>query len=35
MTNGGSLKIFSTMMKRMDLGIGRVLKAIDRANLTT
>jgi arylsulfatase A-like enzyme len=33
MTNGGSLKIFSTMMKRMDLGIGRVLKALDRANL--
>jgi arylsulfatase A-like enzyme len=34
MTNGGSLKIFSTMMKRMDLGIGRVLKALDRAKMT-
>ena len=34
MTNGGSLKIFSTMMKRMDIGIGRVLKALDRANMT-
>jgi arylsulfatase A-like enzyme len=33
MTNGGSLTIFSTMMKRMDLGIGRVLKALDRANI--
>ena len=33
MTNGGSLKIFSTMMTRMDLGIGRVLKALDRAKL--
>ena len=33
MTNGGSLKIFSTMMKRMDLGIARVLKALDRANM--
>src|SRR5262245_10890512 len=34
MTNGGSLKIFSTMMTRMDLGIGRVLKALDRAKLS-
>jgi arylsulfatase A-like enzyme len=34
MTNGGSLKIFSTMMKRMDIGIGRVLKALDRADMT-
>ena len=33
MVNGGTLKIFSAMMKRMDLGIGRVLKAIDRANV--
>jgi len=33
MTNGGSLTIFAAMMKRMDAGIGRVLKALDRANL--
>ena len=34
MTNGGSLKIFATMMKRMDAGIGRVLRALDRAKVT-
>jgi arylsulfatase A-like enzyme len=33
MTNGGSLKIFSTMMTRMDAGIGRVLAALDRLRL--
>jgi arylsulfatase A-like enzyme len=33
MTNGGSLKIYSSMMKSMDAGIGRVLKALQRARL--
>ena len=33
MVAGGSLKIFATMMKRMDTGIGRVLKALERAKL--
>ena len=33
MVAGGSLKIFATMMKRMDAGIGRVLKALERAKL--
>lgn len=33
MVAGGSLKIFATMMKRMDAGIGRVLKALQRAKL--
>jgi arylsulfatase A-like enzyme len=33
MTNGGSLKIYAAMMKRMDAGIGRVLKALQRAKL--
>src|SRR5262245_47384560 len=33
MTAGGSLKIFGAMMKRMDAGIGRVLKALERAKL--
>jgi len=33
MTKGGSLKIFASMMKSMDAGIGRVLKAISRAGL--
>ena len=31
MTNGGSLKIYASMMKSMDAGIGRVLKALSRA----
>jgi arylsulfatase A-like enzyme len=30
---GGSLKTFAAMMQRMDTGIGRVLKALERANL--
>jgi len=30
MTNGGSLKIYASMMKSMDAGIGRVLRALDR-----
>jgi len=34
MTNGGSLQIFSAMMKRMDTGIGRVLHALDREKVT-
>jgi arylsulfatase A-like enzyme len=33
MTNGGSLKIFATMMKSMDAGIGRVLRALQRTRL--
>ena len=33
MVAGGSLKIFATMMKRMDAGIGRVLKALQRSKL--
>ena len=33
MTDGGSLKIFGAMMKSMDAGIGRVLKALERAKL--
>jgi len=33
MTNGGSLKIFASMMKSMDAGIGRVLNALRRARL--
>ena len=31
MTNGGSLKIFASMMTSMDTGIGRVLEALRRA----
>jgi arylsulfatase A-like enzyme len=31
MTNGGSLSIYGSMMKSMDAGIGRVLKALERA----
>jgi arylsulfatase A-like enzyme len=34
MTNGGSLAIFSAMMKRMDTGIGRVLQALDHEKMT-
>jgi len=30
MTNGGSLKIYASMMKSMDAGIGRVLQALKR-----
>ena len=33
MVEGGSLKIYAAMMKSMDAGIGRVLKALDRAKL--
>jgi arylsulfatase A-like enzyme len=33
MTKGGSLKIYASMMKSMDAGIGRVLKALQRARL--
>jgi arylsulfatase A-like enzyme len=33
MTNGGSLKIYAAMMKSMDAGIGRVLRALARAGL--
>ena len=33
MTAGGSLKIYAAMMKSMDEGIGRVLKALERAKL--
>jgi arylsulfatase A-like enzyme len=33
MTAGGSLKIYGAMMKSMDAGIGRVLKALARAKL--
>jgi arylsulfatase A-like enzyme len=31
MTKGGSLKIYGSMMKSMDAGIGRVLRALSRA----
>ncbi len=33
MADGGSLKIYGAMMKSMDAGIGRVLKALARAKL--
>jgi arylsulfatase A-like enzyme len=33
MVEGGSLTIFATMMKRMDAGIDRVVKALDRARV--
>ena len=33
MTNGGSLKIFASMMASLDAGIGRVLTALGRAGL--
>jgi arylsulfatase A-like enzyme len=33
MTDGGSRKIYASMMKSMDDGIGRVLKALERAKL--
>ena len=33
MTAGGSLKIYASMMKSMDAGIGRVLRALSRARL--
>jgi arylsulfatase A-like enzyme len=33
MTNGGSLKIFASMMKSLDAGIGRVLDALAREGL--
>ena len=33
MTNGGSLKIFASMMTSLDAGIGRVLEALGRAGL--
>lgn len=33
MTDGGSLKIYASMMKSMDAGIGRVLQALRRAKL--
>jgi len=33
MVSGGSLKIYAAMMKSMDAGIGRVLKALARAKL--
>ena len=33
MTEGGSLKIYASMMKSMDAGIGRVLQALRRAKL--
>jgi arylsulfatase A-like enzyme len=33
MVNGGSLHIYAAMMKRMDAGIGRVLGALERAQL--
>ena len=33
MNDGGSLKIFGAMMKSMDAGIGRVLRALRRAKL--
>lgn len=33
MTDGGSLKIFASMMKSLDSGIGRVLQALQRARL--
>jgi arylsulfatase A-like enzyme len=33
MVEGGTLKIFASMMTSMDAGIGRVLQALERANL--
>jgi arylsulfatase A-like enzyme len=33
MVSGGSLQIYSAMMRRMDEGIGRVLRALERAQL--
>jgi arylsulfatase A-like enzyme len=33
MVAGGSLKIFATMMQRMDTGIGRVLRALEQAKV--
>jgi len=33
MDQGGSLKVYGAMMKSMDAGIGRVLKALERARL--
>ena len=33
MIEGGSLKIYASMMKSMDAGIGRVLQALERAKL--
>ncbi len=33
MTDGGSLKIYASMMTSMDAGIGRVLKALSRAHV--
>jgi arylsulfatase A-like enzyme len=33
MVDGGSLKIYASMMKSMDAGIGRVLRALQRARL--
>ena len=33
MIEGGSLKIYGAMMKSMDAGIGRVLKALERAKI--
>jgi arylsulfatase A-like enzyme len=33
MVEGGTLKIYASMMTSMDAGIGRVLQALDRANL--
>lgn len=33
MTAGGSLKVYASMMKRLDDGVGRVLKALAEANL--
>ena len=33
MVDGGSPKIYASMMKSMDAGIGRVLKALERAKL--
>jgi arylsulfatase A-like enzyme len=33
MTEGGSLKIYASMMKSLDAGVGRVLKALDLAHL--
>jgi arylsulfatase A-like enzyme len=33
MTKGGSLKIYAAMMKNMDAGIGRVLRALAKAKL--
>jgi arylsulfatase A-like enzyme len=35
MTAGGSLKIYASMMKSMDAGIGRVLDALERARLAS